>query len=120
MSDVMTILGNLRVLSCDSSGSQITTEADINDLIGAAFSKGADFVALPASRLTQDFFDLKTGFAGLLVQKFVNYRLRLAILGDVSGPCARSGSLRDFVYESNKGSSCWFLDDLEDLSHRLL
>lgn len=120
MSDVITILGNLRVLSFDENGPHISTEADINGLIGIAFGERADLVALPAARLTQNFFDLQTGFAGLLVQKFANYRLRLAILGDVSGPCARSGALRDFVYESNKGSTCWFLDDWEDLSHKLL
>ena len=42
----------------------------------------------PASRgliiseddLGQDFFDLRTGLAGELIQKFVNYRTRLAIV----------------------------------------
>ncbi|RRD21101.1 DUF4180 domain-containing protein [Brucellaceae bacterium VT-16-1752] len=119
MSDVITNLGNLRVLSCDVNGPRISTEADINGLIGTAFGERADLVALPAARLTQNFFDLRTGFAGLLVQKFVNYQLRLAVLGDILSACARSRALRDLVYESNKGASCWFLDALEDLSQKL-
>ena len=118
MSDVITILGNLRVLSCDPNGQHISTEADVNSLIGTAFGERADLVALPAVRLAQTFFDLQTGFAGLLVQKFVNYQLRLAVLGDISSACERSRALKDFVYESNLGSSCWFLGDLEDLGRK--
>lgn len=120
MSGVIKILGNLRVLSFDSNGPQISTEADINGLIGTAFGERADLVALPAARLTQNFFDLRTGFAGVLVQKFANYQLRLAVLGDISSACARSRALKDFVYESNQGSSCWFLGDLEDLGRKLV
>ncbi|WP_369310978.1 DUF4180 domain-containing protein [Providencia rettgeri] len=119
MSDLITTLGSLRVLSCDENGPQISTEADINRIIGTAFGERVDLVALPDTRLTEDFFDLKTGFAGLLVQKFVNYQLRLAILGDISGACARSKALNDFVYESNRGSVCWFLKDREELDHKL-
>ncbi|MFC0499972.1 DUF4180 domain-containing protein [Asaia krungthepensis] len=113
------MLGNIRVLSCDVNGPRISTEADVNSLVGAAFSGRAGLVALPAARLGQNFFDLQTGFAGLLVQKFVNYQLRLAVLGDISAACARSRALRDFVYESNKGASCLFLNALEDLSQKL-
>jgi len=119
VSDDIVILRNLRVLSCDGNGAQISTEADINGLVGAAIGERADLVALPAARLDLNFFDLRTGFAGLLVQKFVNYQTRLAVIGNIADACARSRALKDFVYESNKGSSCWFLNDLEDLSRRV-
>lgn len=119
MTDDIIYLGDLRVLSCDVNGVQISTETDINGLIGAAIGERADLVALPAARLNQDLFDLKSGFAGLLVQKFVNYQIRLAIIGDIADACARSRSLKDFVYESNKGSTCWFLTDIEDLNQKV-
>ena len=118
MTDDIIIFGDLRVLSCAVNGMQISTETDINGLIGAAIGERADLVALPAARLSQDFFDLKTGFAGLLIQKFVNYQIRLAIIGDITDPCARSRALKDFVYESNKGSTCWFLTDIDDLNRK--
>lgn len=119
MSDVITMLGSLCILSCDKNGPKISTEEDINDIIGIAFGERADWIVLPDARLTENFFDLKTGFAGLLIQKIVNYQLRLAILGDISGVCERSKAFNDFVYESNRGSVCWFLKDLEELNHRL-
>ena len=119
MNDDITMLGNVRVFSCRASGRQISTEADINDLIGTALGERADLVALPVERLTQGFLELRTGFAGLLVQKFANYRLRLAIIGDMEGACARSKALKDFVYEANRGAACWFLRELSDLNTRM-
>jgi hypothetical protein len=41
-------------------------------------------VIIPAQRLDPDFFRLRTGVAGEFVQKFVTYRLRLAVVGNVS------------------------------------
>jgi hypothetical protein len=49
----------------------------------------------------------------------VNYRLRLAVLGDISRHVAESTALRDFVYESNQGNQLWFLGGVEELDERL-
>jgi hypothetical protein len=53
------------------------------------------------------------------MQKFVNYRMRLVVLGDISGYVASSTALRDLVYESNQGSQVWFVADLDELDARL-
>jgi Domain of unknown function (DUF4180) len=42
--------------------------------------------------------------AGEFAQKFVNYRLRLAIVGDISQHLAGSEALCDFVAETNRGN----------------
>ncbi|MEI6579791.1 MAG: DUF4180 domain-containing protein, partial [Eubacteriales bacterium] len=47
------------------------------------------------------FFDLKTGYAGEILQKFSNYKMKLAVIGDLS--VYNSKSLRDFIYECNNG-----------------
>ena len=68
--------------------------SDALDLIGAAFL-GAEVVAVPASRLDDDFFSLGTRFAGEIMQKFVNYRLRLVVVGDISrAPRGQRGPAR--------------------------
>ena len=41
-----------------------------------------------AARLSPDFLRLSTGLAGDVLQKFVNYGLRVAIVGDVSAAAA--------------------------------
>ena len=53
------------------------------------------------------------------MQKFVNYRRRLAVVGDVSRQLAESSALRDFVREANRGSQLWFLADDGALDDRL-
>lgn len=51
---------------------------------------------------------LKTGIAGDVLQKFSNYRVRLVIVGGFSK--YPGTSIRDFIYESNKGMLVNFLD----------
>ncbi|WP_410809585.1 DUF4180 domain-containing protein [Micromonospora sp. 067-2] len=106
------------VLVCDPVGPLLATEQDALDLIGAAFL-GAQVVAVPASRLDERFFALGTRFAGEVMQKFVNYRLRLAVVGDISAHLAASSALRALVYESNQGGHIWFVPDLDALDTRL-
>lgn len=118
MPDLVQERAGVRVLVCDPAGPPIVTEADALDLIGAAFAD-AEVVAVPASRLDPRFFSLGTRFAGEIMQKFVNYRLRLAVIGDISRHLAESAALRALVHESNRADQVWFLPDLDALDARL-
>ncbi|MDR2601811.1 MAG: DUF4180 domain-containing protein, partial [Spirochaetaceae bacterium] len=62
--------------------------------------------------LNNSFYDLKTGFAGELLQKVSNYSKRLAIIGDFSQ--IKSKALKDFIYESNKWKQIIFIKTVED------
>lgn len=106
--------GGVPVLVCAADGPPVASEQDALDIIGATYS-AADVAALPAARLDQRFFALDTGLAGAIMQKFVNYRVRLAIVGDITGHLAASSALRALVHESNRGRQVWFVDDLDDL-----
>jgi hypothetical protein len=108
------------VLHLPAEGPPLATGQDALDLIGEAWGAGAEILAVPAARLAPSFFDLRSGDAGDFVQKFVNYHLRLVVLGDISAHLAASGALRDFVRESNRGAHVWFVDGPEDLAGRLV
>jgi Domain of unknown function (DUF4180) len=56
----------------------IRSMSDIANAVGAAFGTGG--LILTESDLAPGFFDLKTGLAGELFQKFTNYQLRLALI----------------------------------------
>ncbi|GAA2639946.1 DUF4180 domain-containing protein [Dactylosporangium fulvum] len=118
MADEVQERAGVTVLVCDPDGPLIATEQDALDLIGAAFV-GAQVVAVPASRLDERFFSLGTRFAGEVMQKFVNYRLRLAVVGDIAGHLAASSALRALVEESNRADHVWFVPDLDTLDTRL-
>jgi predicted dehydrogenase len=108
-----------RVLECSAEGPLLRTAQDAVDLIGEAKSAGANIVVLPIARLDPAFFQLRTGIAGEVVQKFVTYQVAAAIVGDTTQLEAESKSLRDFIRESNQGGSIWFLADKEELQARL-
>jgi hypothetical protein len=106
-------------LVIDGGGPPVAAFADLGDLFSAAHAAGADMAVIAADRLSPDFFRLGTGVAGEIAQKFVNYRLRLAIVGDISGWTERSKALADFVRESNRGRALWFVADRSELERRL-
>ncbi|WP_433173615.1 DUF4180 domain-containing protein [Actinoallomurus sp. CA-150999] len=118
MADVIQERAGVQVLLCDPAGPSIATTEDALDLIGAAFL-GAEMVAVPASRLDEHFFSLGSRFAGEVMQKFVTYRLRLAVVGDISRHLAGSSALRALVHESNQADHIWFVPDLDALDARL-
>lgn len=87
------------------------------DLLDVLMNSPCDTVALRAGDLNETFFDLQTGIAGDMLQKVSNYRMRLIILGDFAD--VRSGSLRDFIFESNKLGQVIFTDTLESAIAKL-
>lgn len=74
--------------------------------------QGADSLIVHEHNLPAAFFELKTKLAGDILQKFSTYRGRLAIIGNFSK--YGSQSLRDFIYESNKGKRINFVATYED------
>jgi hypothetical protein len=119
MADAIRNIGGLRVQFCATEGAAIAREADALDLIAATYGQEVDWIALPAERLARDFFDLRTGLAGAVLQKLTNYGLRVAILGDLGRETAASKALADFLRESNRGTQVWFLRDEAELEARL-
>jgi len=108
------------VLICSSDGKKLGSDRDAVELIGEALHAGAHIVLIPAERLAEDFFRLRTRIAGEFIQKFVTYGVRLAIVGDISAYLSESSALRDFVCEANRGRHVWFVATREELDQRLL
>lgn len=119
MNDSVEEIGGVRVLVCAADGEKLASEADINDFLSKAWEHEAGLVAIPVTRLGDNFFRLRTRLAGAVAQKFVNYRMRLAVIGDISAWIAGSDALRDFVREANRGQDIWFAADLAELRSRL-
>jgi len=89
----------------------ISAPEDILDLMVEAGYNDCEKLIIHRETLNDSFFDLKTKVAGEILQKFSNYRMKLAIIGDFSN--IKSKSLRDFVRESNARGIITFVDSLE-------
>ena len=119
MSGAFRSLGGVDVYVCEPDAPPLDSERAATDVIGDALGTGAKLVAVPVERLGAGFLQLSTRIAGEVLQKFINYGFRVAIVGDISGPLAESKALQDFVRESNRGRHVWFVADLAELEAKL-
>ncbi|WP_353721086.1 DUF4180 domain-containing protein [Dyadobacter sp. 676] len=90
----------------------VRTPDDGLQLLADLYYQDYDCVILHEQNITPAFFELKTGIAGEILQKFATYKMRLAIVGDFAH--YESKSLRDFIFESNKGKQINFLPTVEE------
>ena len=90
----------------------LTSLQDGLDLLVDLYYQGFDKIILHQKNIIPSFFDLKTGIAGDILQKFSNYRIQLTIVGDFSN--VESKSLQDFIRESNKGKLVNFVKNAEE------
>lgn len=81
------------------------------------YETGADRIALFKAALDERFFVLSSKLAGDILQKFVNYQMKLAVIGDFSGYTSKP--LRDFIYESNQGNHVFFVATENEAVERL-
>jgi hypothetical protein len=81
------------------------------------YDKNSTRIAIDKKSISEDFFRLSSGIAGEVLQKFINYRTKLAIIGDFS--VYTSKPLHDFIYECNKGNDIYFVDSLDKAIEKL-
>ena len=100
MEIILTEINGIGIAEIISDSIEIRNTQDALDIMGNCFYQGAKAMILHEKNIVPAFYDLKTRIAGDILQKFSNYGVRLAIVGDFSK--YDSKSLRDFIYESNK------------------
>lgn len=91
---------------------------DALDLMADLYYQGISKIILHEKNLVAGFFDLRTGIAGEILQKFSNYKVQLAIIGDFSKFTAKS--LKDFIFESNKHGHVNFVGTFDEAKASLL
>ena len=101
---------DIEIAVVSSSDLLITDVQSALDFIATvSFDTGCYRIVLNKSSICGDFFNLKTKLAGDILQKFTNYHVKIAIIGDFSEYTSKS--LKDFIYECNKGKDIYFLPD---------
>jgi hypothetical protein len=110
--------GSSKVAVIDSQEILINNTQDALDLMATIrHMYDCDKMVVGKTALTESFFDLKTGVAGEILQKYTNYNMKIAIVGNFESYTSKS--LMDFIYESNKGSQVFFLADEKEAIDRL-
>ncbi|MEC0246546.1 DUF4180 domain-containing protein [Paenibacillus chitinolyticus] len=98
---------NSKVAIISSENVVINSVNDALDLMADVhYNHGCDKVLLRKEQLTEDFFELRTKLAGDILQKYTNYSMKIAIVGEFGE--YNSKSLNDFIYECNQGDKVFF------------
>ena len=103
-----------------SSDSQVIVDVDsaLDLLMSAKYEAGTKYIVVDKKNIIEDFFILSSGLAGEILQKFVNYHIKVAIYGDFRQ--YMSQSFHDFVYESNHGKNFFFVGTKEEALYQLI
>ena len=107
---------NIAVVSSDEK--VITdTQSALDLAMTVKYETGAPKIAINKKAVADDFFVLSTGMAGDILQKFINYHVKVAIYGDYSHYTSKP--LKDFIYESNHGNDFFFVSSRDEAIQKL-
>ena len=104
-------LGGSTAVEIVSDEVVINTEQDALDLMAnIGYMYDSRKIIIYRENLCDDFFVLSSGIAGSIMQKFSNYRVQAAIIGDFSDA---NKSLKAFIVECNRTRQVIFTADLD-------
>lgn len=110
-------INDLLIAEVMPEGDGINTTEEGLELLGDLYYQGFAGIVIHERNIHPDFFILKNGKLGELLQKFSNYRMRLVLVGDFTSK--PGNSIQDFIYESNKGRQVNFVNSLQDALAKL-
>ena len=93
------------------------TQSALDLAMTVKYETGATDIVIDKSAVCEEFFVLSSGMAGEILQKFINYHVRIAVYGDYSKYTSKP--LKDFIYESNNGSDFFFVSTKEEAVQKL-
>ncbi len=83
---------------------------DVNDVLSFCFEHGSSRLLLHSDNLPAGFFDLSTGVAGELLQKFRQYRIQLAVVW-TPAKVTHTARFAEMAAEENNGNHFHMSED---------
>ena len=108
-----TLSGTGAILDVTASDFRLGRPGDTLELV----SSGALAVIIRDTQIDDAFFDLSSGLAGEVVQKCVNYDLRVAVV--MEQPRSLSASFEQFATESTRQGRFIFVSSVDEAYRRL-
>ena len=99
-----------RIIVASDAGISIRSFADISNALGECLGSGG--LILTESDLALEFFDLRSGLAGELFQKFINYKVRTAIV--LPNPKAHGERFAELAFEHASHDTIRFVGSQND------
>jgi DNA-binding PadR family transcriptional regulator len=89
-----------KYIECVSAEAPLHSEQDALDLVAACIENATNLILLHEEALSDDFFRLATGLAGQVLQKFINYNVKAAVI--IKDEQKIKGKFKELIAESNK------------------
>ncbi|MEJ7642974.1 MAG: DUF4180 domain-containing protein [Chryseolinea sp.] len=102
------------IVALQEDGVIVTNAREFHDLI---FNLPSDRIVLYKENIDESFFDLRTGFAGEILQETLSHSKKLGIIGDYSRYASRS--LNAFISEGGDETQIVFADSLDEALRKL-
>jgi hypothetical protein len=110
MEITITKINEIKIAVIYSEELLITDSQSAIDLIATInYQYQSNRIVIKKTNICEEFFKLSTGVAGDVLQKFSTYKAKIAIVGDFSAYTSKP--LHDFICESNKGNTVFFVDN---------
>lgn len=103
MSCTVRVNNNQKYIAYLATSGRIATEQDALELVAACIEHGTGLLLLPADALAADFFRLRTGLAGQIMQKLANYHMKTALV--LPAETTVTGRFKDLMAEMNSGNT---------------
>ncbi len=110
-------INGIKIAEIISDEVLIKETQDALDIMAESTYQGSWKIILHEKNVIPDFFDLRTGIAGDILQKFSTYNVQLALVGDFSQYSSKS--LKNFILESNRHGRIFFVSSLDEAKERL-
>jgi hypothetical protein len=113
MKTITLTIGRYECIQIHGDDIVINTAQDALDMMG---NYPADAYIFSVQNFEPDFFDLSTKKLGEIFQKFANYRVKAAIIGDFAQ--FPSNVLKDFIYETNRQGEFLLVSSIDEVKSK--
>ena len=96
---------------------EIVSESDVLDIIGICISNDIKMLVLREKAFSEEFINLKSGLAGTVLQKFMNYHIKVSAIIDKD---KIEGRFKELVYELNKSNNFKVFNNSTDAENWIL
>ena len=102
---------DIQIAEITHSGLLVVTPQDALEVMMSIGTAGIRKIIFHQKNFAPEFFDLKSGLAGEVLQKASNYKMQIAIVGQFDA--IQSSSMKAFIAESNRGRQNFFVGDVD-------
>lgn len=111
-------IDNKKYIELISTTEPLSKDADALDLVALCGEHETNLLMIHYAALSQDFFNLKTKLAGNIIQKFVNYGIKVASV--IPQEIIQKGRFREMSVEINKGNHFRMYENKDEAERWLL